>query len=718
MLGSRVRSPPVRPIKMDAAKFIEDPGWDRIIPLRKAPGSQRHLPAHEDCEQLNVESCQNHLRAGGTLGLQEGYEERPGQIDMCGAIAVAFNSPHHLAVEAGTGVGKSLAYLIPSVLWAWHNDTPVVVSTATRNLQGQLIDSDIPKAISVLGESASSFKTALLKGRANYACLKSIAEFFAPGYWTLSKEEQDMLPMFIKWLTTTPDGDLDTYDGLPRSLFSRQADECSGRRCPYYGKCFIHKARQKAAEAHLVVVNHSLVLAEALSAGSGILPAFGRLILDEAHNLEAIATESLSMEFSLPALARIIRRLLRHRKEYATHAAEILHSAEAYISFLSRILPPKVETRRFGKRRGYWDDSEKLQALQQSFEKSVISLVHALHDFVAATEDEDLAAKLSSDADKLLSFVNEAAAVVDGGNEDERVYWIERIQGERGKKSIRLVSAPLSVADDLSKMLYKAKDSVVLCSATLRVGNDFRYSARRLGLGEGFSFLTAESPFDYFRQSLVLAADYIPDPAADTAGCCAALSSLLPRLFAATNGRALVLFTSFEMMNAVSRLSKDALEREGITLLVQGEGVSREEMTRSLKNSSRTVLFGAQSFWEGVDVAGSALSCVVIPRLPFAHVGDPVAEARGEKTQREGGSPFRDYALPEAVIRFRQGFGRLIRSKSDEGVVIITDPRIVVKNYGAAFRRSIPASVHTVCEENELISRVADKLGSADRLIT
>ena len=178
---------------MDAAKFIEDPGWDRIIPLRKAPGSQRHLPAHEDCEQLNVESCQNHLRAGGTLGLQEGYEERPGQIDMCGAIAVAFNSPHHLAVEAGTGVGKSLAYLIPSVLWAWHNDTPVVVSTATRNLQGQLIDSDIPKAISILGESASSFKTALLKGRANYACLKSIAEFFAPGYWTLSKEEQDML---------------------------------------------------------------------------------------------------------------------------------------------------------------------------------------------------------------------------------------------------------------------------------------------------------------------------------------------------------------------------------------------------------------------------------------------------------------------------------------------------------------------------------------------
>ena len=710
MLGSRVRSPPVRPIKMDAAKFIEDPGWDRIIPLRKAPGPQRHLPAHEDCEQIDVESCQDHLRAGGTLGLKEGYEERPGQIDMCGAIATAFNSAHHLAVEAGTGVGKSLAYLIPSVLWAWHNDTPVIVSTATRNLQGQLVDSDIPISISILGENASSFRTALLKGRTNYACLKSISEFFAPGYWTLSKEEQDMLPIFIKWLTTTTDGDLDTYDGLPRSLFSRQADECSGRRCPYYNKCFIHKARQKAAEAHLVVVNHSLVLAEALSAGGGILPAFGRLILDEAHNLEAIATESLSMEFSLPALSRIIRRLLHHRKEYAPQAAEIIHAAEAYISFLARILPPKVETYRFGKRRIYWEDTQKLLSLQQSFEKSILSLIHSLHDFASSTQDEDLAAKLSADADKLLSFVNEAASVVDGGNEDERVYWIERTASERGKKSVRLVSAPLSVADDLSEILYKTKDSVILCSATLRVGNDFRYSARRLGLGEGFSFLTAESPFDYFRQSLVLATDYIPDPAADMAGCCTELSKLLPRLFAATDARALVLFTSFEMMNNLARLTKEALEREGITLLVQGEGVSREEMTRTLKTSSRTVLFGAQSFWEGVDISGNALSCVVIPRLPFAHVGDPVAEARSEKTQREGGSPFRDYALPEAIIRFRQGFGRLIRSKSDQGVVIITDPRIVVKNYGSAFRKSIPASVHTVCDENELLNRVRDML--------
>jgi ATP-dependent DNA helicase DinG len=695
---------------MDASLFIDDPGWDRIIPLRKTPGPQRHLPAHEDCEKLDVESVRDHLRAGGTLGLHEGYEERPGQIDMCGAIAAAFNSAEHLAVEAGTGVGKSLAYLIPSILWAWKNDTPVIVSTATRNLQGQLTESDIPKAISVLGDDAANFRTALLKGRSNYACLKSISEYFAPGYWTLPEEEKNLLPGFIKWLSTTEDGDLDTYEGLPTSLFSRQGDECSGRRCPYHGKCFIYKARQKAAEAHLVIVNHSLVLAEAVSAGGGILPAYGRLVLDEAHNLESIATDALSSEFSLAELNRIIRRLLRHRSEYSRQAAEIIQAAESFIEFLSTLLPRGAETRRYGKVRGYWQDTERLTLLRQAFESPVIALIHSIHDFCNTTNDEDLAMKLSADADRLLSFINEAAFVVDGEKEDSHVYWIERIAVEKKKKKkkkkVRLVAAPLSVAESLSEMVYKAKDSVILCSATLRTGNDFRYSAKRLGLGEGFSFLTATSPFDYFRQALVLAADHLPDPSADMPSCCAALAGLLPRIFAATRGRALVLFTSFEMMNAVAALSREAFKKNAITLLVQGEGASREEMTRILKTSSRTVLFGAQSFWEGVDVAGDALSCVVIPRLPFAHVGDPVSEARSEKVQREGGNPFRDYALPEAVIRFRQGFGRLIRTKTDRGAVIITDPRIVTKNYGSVFRRSIPVSVHTVCDDDEIVGRI------------
>ena len=270
------------------------------------------------------------------------------------------------------------------------------------------------------------------------------------------------------------------------------------------------------------------------------------------------------------------------------------------------------------------------------------------------------------------------------------------------------MAAPLSVADDLKKMFYDVKDSVVLCSATLRVGNDFKYMARRLGCSERFQMLTATSPFDYFRQALVLAPDCLPDPSVDPARYAGSLALLMRDLFSVTHGRALVLFTSYEMMNAVAAHAHQLLADAGITLLVQGEGLSRESMTRHLKEDGSTVLFGAQSFWEGVDVAGEALSCVVLARLPFAQVGDPVVEARSEKIDREGGSSFRDYSLPEAVIKFRQGFGRLVRTKSDRGVVVVTDPRLVTKNYGATFRRSIPASVHTVTELGDLLQRVAD----------
>ena len=234
--------------------------------------------------------------------------------------------------------------------------------------------------------------------------------------------------------------------------------------------------------------------------------------------------------------------------------------------------------------------------------------------------------------------------------------------------------------------------------------------ATRLGCEDRFRMLTAESPFDYLRQALVLAPDCLPDPSSDPQAYSEALASLMKDLFSATQGRALVLFTSYDMMNRVASFARGELANAGIRLLVQGEGMSREFMTGELRSSgdAATVLFGAQSFWEGVDVAGEALSCVVLARLPFAQVGDPIIEARSEKIDREGGSSFRDYALPEAVIKFRQGFGRLIRTKRDRGIVVVTDPRIVTKSYGAVFRKSIPATVHTVTELPDLLSRVGD----------
>ncbi len=762
---------------MTPAAFIDDPKWADFLPEWREPARTRHLPSHEDCARLDPEAAASHLRVGGTLGRMEGYEERPGQLDMLGGIVRAFNAREHLMVEAGTGVGKSLAYLVPSILWAWANDTPVVVSTATRNLQSQLMGSDIPRAVGILGDDSRKFKVALLKGRSNYLCLRAVADFFAAGFWTMSPEEQEEMPHFIDWLKNTPDGDLDAYEGLPRHLLSCPGEECSGRRCPWYSRCFVYRARKRAADAHLVVANHALVLAEAAGSGGSILPAYGRLVLDEAHNLEDIATDFLSYEFSLPALTRILNRLMRRGRSKKVRSGgifasverqlqkgilagnavgervrrllgdanglvvRIVNAAEDVADLASLLLRPvkgadivryriSEGRRRYSVRglfKAYEDDQwdeDNLLAAQTRLENELAALVRLLHELRdtlngATPEGEfnylaDLASQLDGVAESLVAFANETNFVLKG-EKDTHAYWVERVHTERRRTLVRLVAAPLSVADQLHALLYDLKDSVVLSSATLRVGNDFKYTARRLGCrpaegaeGGRFRTLLAASPFNYLVQAGVFAPDCLPDPSSNASGYADALAVLLRDLFEATRGRALVLFTSYEMMNAVAAQAREPLAEAGFELLVQGEGVSREAMTAALKGSGRTILFGAQSFWEGVDVAGDALSCVVIARLPFAQLGDPIVEARGEKIDREGGSSFRDYLLPEAVIKFRQGFGRLIRTKRDRGVVVVADPRIVTKNYGAVFRRSIPASVHTVTSAGELLERVDD----------
>ena len=763
------------------AEFIDDPEWAAFLPETPEASRVRHLPSHDDCSRLDPASVAVHLMRGGTLGAMDGYEERPGQIDMLKAVVRAFNDREHLMIEAGTGVGKSLAYLLPSILWSWTNDTPVVISTATRNLQSQLVSSDIPKAVSVLGDDAPKFRVALLKGRANYLCLRAVGDFFAAGFWTMSRDEQEEMPRFIEWLTSTADGDLDSYGGLPRSLLSCPGEECGGRSCPYYSRCFVYRARRNAADAHVVVVNHSLVLADAVNPAGGILPAYARLVLDEAHNLEDIATDYLRSEFSVANAARLMNRLSRRSRsrkgrssggvvasierqlqrgalsagaagdkvrrlvsEIPSRIVKAMDAVDELSDVASRLLAPRggsdavryrVVVNDLGSRERQhslhglfkpyspkeWDES-RLSRVHARFETALAALVDTLHDIrdVIKTADEDgeavgcgdLAVQVEGIAESIVEFANETNFVIRGDKENF-AYWVDRVHQDGREAYLRLVGAPLSVAGDLKAMLYDVKDSVVLSSATLRVGSSFTYMAKRLGCEERFRALTAESPFDYLRQSLVLAPDCLPDPSASPSGYAAALAALMADLFSATHGRALALFTSYEMMSAVAEAARAPLADRGMSLLVQGGDVSRESMTARLRAGGRdggagVVLFGAQSFWEGVDVSGDALSCVVIARLPFAQIGDPMVEARSEKIDREGGSSFREYMLPEAVIKFRQGFGRLIRSRRDRGVVVVADPRLVTKNYGAVFRKSIPAPVRTVADADELLLLVRE----------
>ena len=771
---------------VDPAAFMDDPNWADFLPDLQQGGPKCRLPAHEDCSPLDADAVAGHLERGGTLGAMEGYETRPGQLDMCRAVVQAFNARRHLMVEAGTGVGKSLAYLVPAVQWSYLNDTPVVISTATRNLQSQLISSDLPRAARTLGGDAPKFRATLLKGRSNYLCLRMLGEYMQGGYWTLSEEERRTFARFVAWLHRTPDGDLDDFgDEQLRPRISCPPEDCLGRACPFHPKCFVAKARARALKAHVVVANHALVLAEATSSGGGILPAFGRLVFDEAHNLEDVATGFFSYELSRPALAQLLGKLARPSKSrrgpgrmrgalgsverqlqkgafpsraVADEVRELAVRAHVQLRFaqergdelfalLERLFAPAPAAQLIRFRRpllpagvpgarqyslhglfadynaSQWDE-DALTVAGGAFEESLALLQGILADLGkllrSAAADapglfDDLAGQVEGIAASFTAFMLETRFVL-AASDPVRVYWAERCPANRRTRQpahVRVVAAPLSVAAEMKRYFYEAKDSVVLCSATLRAGDRFDYMARKLGTSlveaDRVQALVAASPFDYFRQSLVLAPNCLPDPAEAPGRYADALAPFLRDLFSAVRGRGLVLFTAYEMMRAVAERAQPLFAAAGLDLLVQGEGVSRESMVFALKSAAERplVLFGAQSFWEGVDVPGEALSCVVIARLPFPQVGDPIAEARCERIKEQGGTPFRDYMLPEAQIRFRQGFGRLVRTKGDRGVVVVSDSRIVSKNYGALFRKVLPATVHTLVSTEETVARAA-----------
>lgn len=763
--------------------------WRDSFKAANISSEKRKLPEHSDCEPIDIDNLASLIEDNGACAsLMPGYEVRHGQVEMLKRVAHALNTATHLLVEAGTGVGKSLAYLLPAAAWGQLNDLPVVVSTNTRNLQSQLVEKDLPLVQQVLktlpqtSESPGELRAALLKGRSNYLCLRQLAILMEQGQFELDRPGQRLFAESIAWSIMTPDGDLDNFaaprhaDPLFLSKLASLGDECPGRGCRFFRRCFLQKARAKAATAHVVVANHALVFADMRNPGTA-LPPYAQVVFDEGHNLEEAATRHLSVEVSISRLNKMLRRLSRRRGKQASGMLEVLrnhlekgaitadrdqakqlkkHIREIRISITelqestrelfkaaANILPEETDSIRF--RCTITDDDPSTATTERTISRmrgfvapplefSESDLATTRHEFKnhlanVASQLNDLAKTLricSSDelalyGDQSVGFEGAANGLRDFGldvdfvisaTDPDYVFCAESVRRRtRGAREVEFMAAPLKVGGELAEHLYKEKSSVILCSATLRVGSSFNFINRRLGFDQvetdRIVNCVADSPFNYLEQCQVLAPAFLPEPNFnDGVTYIEQLAALMLDLCIRTQGRTLGLFTSYDMMNRVATQLEEPLQEQGIRLLTHGSSGTRDQITRLFRSGDPCVLLGTHSFWEGVDVAGEALSCVVMARLPFAAMGDPIFEARCEQIDTAGGSSFSELSLPQAVIKFRQGFGRLIRTRADRGIVVIADSRITRKGYGKTFQRGLPCPLLTVDERSNFINRI------------
>lgn len=733
------------------------------IPIDREPAVPRPPPP-ESVQALPPESVEDLLGEGGCFAAAfPMYECREGQLRMAHGVVDAFNSESHLLVEAGTGTGKSLAYLVPAVQWAILNRTPVVISTNTKNLQSQLFEKDLPLIRSVTG---LDFKSALIKGRSNYLCLRKLIYLLDHASFELRAGQHELTASALVWVTQTQTGDLSELAGLEArgsggyaALLCSSAEECAGRSCRYFRHCFLRRARTKSMTADIVVANHALVFAE-MQEKSQAIPPHGHLILDEAHNLEDAATRFFSVEASATRVRFLLRRAGRIRQKGSTgllasflhqlsnggitgdvevkkgietlcqklnRAADgIEHALEPFFSACGGMLPSSGG----GMRRLLPDikDTAEWRAVdeaEQALRQALAAMVEVLGALIERLEELDAGmlgfnGAFINDFDGLRTgFVDlrEDLAFMMQLDVPGMVFWVE--SDDRFLKTARLTAAPIDVGERLNESLYMQKKSIIFTSATLSVRGSYAFLMKRLGLDrieEGrLQTMDVGTPFDYARQSVLMVPMFLPEPTASDQAYDEALGAFLANLFRRTGGRGLALFTSYTMLQKTTATVREMLHGGGIDVLAQGESSSREDLTAQFRSDISSVLMGTHSFWEGVDVVGEALSCVVLARLPFAVFTDPVVAARCEALEAAGQSAFSGFSLPNAVIRFRQGFGRLIRHRTDRGVVIVADRRMMTQRYGHWFRSSVPVpSIKFFDEETMLDAVEAFLAGTSD----
>jgi ATP-dependent DNA helicase DinG len=624
------------------------------------------------------------------------YEHRSQQLEMARAVSRAIEKPGHLVVEAGTGVGKSFAYLVPSILAAVHDKKKVVVSTHTIALQEQLLNKDIPFLQSVMEEE---FTAVLVKGRSNYVSLRRLnAAVLRQDSLFQQVEEIDQLSTVRMWSGRTTDGsrsDL-SFRPIPSVWEAVQSEDgnCLGRECPTYKDCFFYRARRRAQNANVLIVNHALFVTDLAlreSGDFGILPRYDVAILDEAHTFEAVAGQHLGLQISSLGVDLRLARLHNERSGKGLLGYKRLDAA---INQLKRTRDAAGDF--FGRIEDWYQRQPssfngRVRAplrIPELFPEELRRLASAIHEGAQKFERPEERIELDAAESRCRVLAGEISAWLQHA-ESDNVYWIER--ENKARVRIKLASAPLDVGPKMRTVLFDKVPTCVLTSATLCVGSPprFDFIKTRLGLTCADD-LALGSPFDYSHQVTVHLPRNLPDPSDQPdlfeRGAIRAIAYYLGQ----THGKAFVLFTSYKMLEAAARALTPWLARRNIALFAQSDGMPRSKMVEAFKADINSVIFGADTFWQGVDVPGEALSNVIITRLPFSVPSHPLLEARLEDIRRRGGSPFVEYQVPEAVIKLKQGFGRLIRTKTDRGIVVILDPRVLTKPYGRSFLSSLP----------------------------